>query len=64
MKVTVIPIVIGVSGIGVLGNNRMSRDHANYSIIEISQNTMKSPGDLRRLAVARTPVKNYQLRLM
>ena len=29
----------------------MSEDHPNYYIIENAQNTKKSPGDLRRLAV-------------
>ena len=43
---------------------RTSGDHPNYSIIENGQNTEKSPGDLRRLAVAQTPVKNHQLKLM
>ena len=38
----------------------MSRDHPNYSIIEISQNTEKSPGDLRRLVVTQTPAKDQQ----
>ena len=33
----------------------MSRDHPNYSIVEIGQNT-KSPGDLWRLVVTHTPV--------
>ena len=33
----------------------------NYCIIEIGQNTEKSPGDLRRLAVAQTSVKEHQL---
>ena len=42
----------------------MSGDHPNYYIIENGQNTEKSPGDLRRLAVAQTPVKNHQLMLM
>ena len=42
---------------GGIGNKRMSRDHPNYSIDEISQNTETSPGDLRRLAVTQTPVK-------
>ena len=42
-------------------SKRMSRDHPNYGIIEIGQNTKKSPGDLRRLVVARTPVKDHQL---
>ena len=35
----------------------------NYSIIENGQNTQKSPGDLRRLALAKTPGKNHQLTL-
>ena len=73
MKVTNIPIVIGafgtvtkglLKGTGGLGRWRMSRDHSNYTIIENGQNTEKSPGDLRRLAVTQTPVKNHQLKLM
>ena len=32
------------------GNKRTSGDHLNYDIIEISQNTKKSPGDLKGLA--------------
>ena len=42
----------------------MSRDHPDYSIVDNSQNTEKSPGDLRRLAVTQTPVKDHQLTLM
>ena len=70
MKVMVIPIVTGALGIvtkgisiriGGLGNNGMGGDCPNYSIIEIGQNTEKSPGDLRRLAVTQTPVKDHQL---
>ena len=34
-----------------------NQDHPNYSI-EISQNTEKSPGDLRRFAVTQTPVRH------
>ena len=65
----VIPIVIGAlgtvnKGIGTgmrgLGNKWTSGDHPNYSIIEIDQNTEKSPGDFRRL-VTQTPVKNHHL---
>ena len=52
------------TGTGGLGKKRMSGDHPNYSIIEIGQNTEKKPGDLRRLAVTRTPVKNHQLTLL
>ena len=41
----------------------MSGDHPNYYIIENSQNTEKSPEDLRSLPVTQTPVKDYQLNL-
>ena len=47
-----------------LRNQRTSRDHPNYSIVEVSQNTEKSPGDLRRLAVVQTSVKDYQRTLV
>ena len=40
-------------------NLKTIRDHPNYNII--GQNTEKSPGDLKRFAVAQTPVKNHQL---
>ena len=36
---------------GGLGNNRTSGDDPNYSLIKVGQDTGKSPGDLRRLAV-------------
>ena len=39
-------------------------DHPNDSITEDGQNTEKSPGDLRRLAVTQSPVKDHQLTLM
>ena len=51
-------------GTGGLGIWRTSGDHPNYYFIEKDQNTEKSPGDLRRLAVTQTPVKNHQLTLM
>ena len=59
MKVIIIPIVIDaftvtrriIEGTGGLGHKRTSGDHPNYYIIEIGQNTEKSPEDLRRLAV-------------
>ena len=44
-----------------LGNKETSGCHPNYSIVEIGQNTKKSPGVLRRLAVTQTSVENYQL---
>ena len=42
----------------------MSRDYLNDNVTENGQNTEKSPGDLWRLAVIQTPVKNHQLILM
>ena len=69
----VIPIVIGAlgtvikrlgTGIGRLGNKRTSGDHLDYIIVEIGQNSEKSSGDLKRLAVTQTSVKNYQQTLM
>ena len=43
------------------GNKRTSVDHPNYNIIEINQNTEKSPGDMTKLAVPQTPVRNNRL---
>ena len=53
-------IIKGTEG---LGNKRTSGDHPNYSITEIGQDTEKSPGDLRKLTVTHTPVKDHQLTL-
>ena len=47
-----------------LGSWRTSGDHSNDSIVENGQNTKKIPGDLRRLAVTQTPVKNHRQTLM
>ena len=60
MKVTIIPIVFGALGLktGRIRNNGTGGDSPNCSIVEIGQNTKKSPG------VAQTPVKNYQPTLM
>ena len=46
------------------GNERSSGDNPNYSIVEIGQNTEKSPGNLRRLFASQTPVKDHRLTLM
>ena len=70
MKVTILPIdwcfsyshQMIIKGTGGLGNKKTSGDHSNYNIVEDSQNTEKSPGDLR-LAVTQTPVKDHQLTL-
>ena len=42
----------------------MCGDHSNYSIVEIGQNTEKSPGNLKRLAATQNPLKDHQLTLM
>ena len=69
MKVTIIPIVIGAFGTVTKGllkglEDFEVGDHPNNSIIENGQNTEKSPGDLRRIAVTQSPVKDHQLTLM
>ena len=46
---------------GGLGSCLTGGDYPNDSITENCQNTKKSPGDLRRLAVYQTPAKNHQL---
>ena len=49
---------------GELGSWWTGRDYQNDSIAENGQNPQTSPGDLRRLAITQTPVKNHQLTLM
>ena len=49
---------------GELGNNGTGGNRPNYNIFEIGQNSEKSPGDLRSLAVTQTPEENHQLTLM
>ena len=44
-----------------LRNRGRSRDHPSDSMIEVGQNTEKSPGDLRKLNVTQTSVKDPQL---
>ena len=51
-------------GAGGVRNQRMSLDHPNHSIVEVGQNTEKSPGDIRRLTFIQTPVKAHQLTLV
>ena len=65
------PIAIGelgtvriIKGPGGHGSWRTGRDYPNDSTAKNGQNTETSPGDLRRLAVTQTPVKNYQPTLM
>ena len=70
---TMIPIVFGAlvmvlknfeKGTGRVGNHSTNRDHLNYCMVEISQNTEKGPGDMRRIAVTQSPVKDNQLTLV
>ena len=49
---------------GGLGNNRTGGDHPNYNIVEIGQNTEKSPEDLRRLVITQTRLENHLQTLM
>ena len=53
-----------IKGTGGLGGWKTSEDHPNYSIIENGQNTEKSPGDMKSLAVTQTPMKDHQLKLI
>ena len=66
---TVILIIVGAfetvskgketgGGTGDLWKNR---DHPSHCSVKISYITWKNPGDLRRLAVTQTPVKNNNL---
>ena len=49
---------------GGIGCWKTVRDYPNESIAEYSQNPETSPGDLRRLAITQTTVKNHQRQLM
>ena len=73
MKVSILPIVIGafgtvtkriIKGPRRYGSWRPSGGHPNFTIIENGQNTEKSSGDLRKLAVTQSPVKDHQRKLM
>ena len=65
---TFIPIVIGVLGTVTKGLLKGLEDFEIRgrveTIIENGQNTEKSPGDLRRLAITQTSVKDHQLTLI
>ena len=69
MKVPVITIIIDALGTVHKSLIRCLEEleiggRADYSIIEIDQNTDKSPGDLKKLAVTQTPIKDHQLTLV
>ena len=69
MKVTTIPIIISVLGTvtkGLVQEQEVleirGRVETNQtSALLRSDNTEKSPGDLRGLAITQTPVENHQL---
>ena len=73
MQVTIMPIVIGAFGTATKGllkrlealevGGRVEAIQTT-ALIKNGQNTKKSPGDLRGLAVTQTPVKNHRLTLM
>ena len=52
------------TGTGGPRNERTRGDDLDYRIINIGQNTEKSPGDLSKPAVTETPVENHQLTLV
>ena len=52
------------NGVKRLEIQRKNRDHPNYTIAKISQNTEECPGELRSLAVIQTLEKGHQLRLI
>ena len=53
------PIGLG-KGVGRVGNQCTNRNHPNHCIVKIDENRKKNLGDMRRLAVAQVPVKNYR----
>ena len=49
---------------GGIEYQRMNEIHLYYSIVEIDSNTVKSPGELKRLVVTQTLVKDYEWTLL
>ena len=68
MKITVIPNVIGPVTKGLVQGQEdleiRGRVDADHSFIKIGHKTEESPGDLRRLAVTQTPMRNHRLILV
>ena len=65
IKVTIVPILIGTITKGLLKGLEDLEFGGRVETIKMTgQNPETSPGDLRRLAVTQTPVKNHQLTLM
>ena len=67
---TIIPILIGTLHTETKGlvqgleDLEITGQCPNYSIVVIGQNTEKSSGDSKRLAVTQNLVKNHQLTLI
>ena len=51
-------------GIQRIVNQKTNQDHPDYNIVEIGQNSEKTPGNLRRLTVTPSSVKNHQQTLL
>ena len=49
---------------GRVGNRGTNRDYPNYIIVEVDQNTEKSPGDLMKLIITQTLVICFVLLLI
>ena len=72
MKVTAIPIVIGVLCTVIKWLVQWLEDlkkedelrPSNILVTEIDQNAEKSPGDMKTVALTETPLKDHQLTLM
>ena len=69
MKITAIPIIIGIlvtvpKETERDRNRRTYQDYLYYTITKIGQNTEKSSGNLKRLAVSQTPLKEHQFTLV
>ena len=47
-----------------MGNHRKNQDHPLHSIVKFGKNTQWSPGELRRVAINQTTVKEGQLTLV
>ena len=45
-------------------NQKKKRNYPDLNIVDISENALKIPENLRRLAVTKNPVKDYQLNLL
>ena len=63
MNVSVRPVVIGALGMVIKILMKVLEDLEKWGRIDIDQNSLKIPGDLRRLAITQTLVEGNQLML-